>query len=93
MRFERYGKILPTVSFRKTHAPQYYGKITPQIARQHISATEMSGDNHVVWYDLTNGVMWAAFAAPHGAGGPTQAYWRQYVEIDSVSAFAEAPPS
>ena len=53
----------------------------------------MSGDNHVVWYDLTNGVMWAAFAAPHGAGGPVQAYWRQYVEIDTVSAFAEAPPS
>lgn len=29
----------------------------------------MTGDNHVVWYDLTNGVMWAAFAAPVGTGG------------------------
>jgi hypothetical protein len=72
---------------------KHYGKITPLIARQQISAVEMSGDNHLVWYDLTNGKMWAAFAGPHGSGGPAEAYWREYLEIDTVAAFAEAPPS
>jgi isopenicillin-N N-acyltransferase like protein len=70
---------------------KYYGQITPQIARQNISAVEMSGDNHLVWYDLTNGVFWAAFAAPNGADGPREAYWRQYLEVD-MSIFSETKP-
>lgn len=51
--------ICPT--FNKVLGDQirkYYGKITPEIARQNISAVEMSGDNLLAWYDLTNGVMW-----------------------------------
>ena len=72
---------------------KYYGKITPLIARQQISAVEMSGDNHVVWYDLTNGMFWAAFAGPHGSGGPSQAYWRQYIQVDAATAFAEQKPT
>jgi hypothetical protein len=39
---------------------KYYGKITPEIARQYISAVEMSGDNLLSWYDLTNGIMWVS---------------------------------
>ncbi len=72
---------------------KYYGQITPQVARQNISAVEMSGDNHLVWYDLTNQVLWAAFAAPPGADGPVEAYWRQYVEVDLRAVFAEPRPS
>lgn len=71
---------------------KYYGQITPLIARQNISAVEMSGDNHLAWYDLTNGIVWAAFAAPNGVGGPVEAYWRQYVEIDTNSVFTEPQP-
>ena len=71
---------------------KYYGKITPQIARQYITAVTMSGDNHVVWYDLSNGIMWASFAAPVGAGGQKESYWRQFLEIDTTKAFAETRP-
>lgn len=70
---------------------KYYGNITPEIARQNISAVEMSGDNHLVWYDLTNGVFWAAFAGPNGGDGPVEAYWRQYLEVD-MSIFQETKP-
>lgn len=69
---------------------KYYGQVTPQVARQNISAVEMSGDNHLVWYDLANSRFWAAFAAPPGVGGPTEAYWRQYVQVDG-SVFTEPP--
>lgn len=71
---------------------KYYGKITPLIARQNITSVEMSGDNHLVWYDLTNGVMWAAFAAPRTSGGPQEAYWREYLEINVTQVLSEPQP-
>jgi hypothetical protein len=68
---------------------KYHGKITPQIAMQQITAVTMTGDNHVVWYDLTNAQLWVAFAAPFGAGGQAQSYWRQFLQVDVLASVAE----
>ncbi len=67
---------------------KYYGSITPLVARQQISAVEMSGSNHIVWYDLTHGVMWAAFAAPRTSGGLKEAYFREYLELNVTKLLA-----
>jgi len=67
---------------------QYYGKITPELAIKYISAVEMSGDNHIAFYDLTNMQLYVSFAAPHGVGGNENAYARQYTKWDARNLFA-----
>jgi len=71
---------------------KYHGKITPEIAIQYITAVEMSGDNHLAFYDLTNMNMYVAFAAPHAGKGPVAAYDRQFTQIDVSKLFAEPHP-
>jgi len=68
---------------------QYYGKITPELAIQSISAVELSGDNHLAFYDLTNMVFFVSFAAPHNVGGAPQAYARQFCKFDAKAILAQ----
>eukprot|EP01127_Copromyxa_protea_P021124 TRINITY_DN7179_c0_g1_i1.p1 TRINITY_DN7179_c0_g1~~TRINITY_DN7179_c0_g1_i1.p1 ORF type:complete len:445 (-),score=71.80 TRINITY_DN7179_c0_g1_i1:193-1527(-) len=42
---------------------QYHGKITPEIAIKYVTSIEMSGDNHIAFYDLTGMKFYVSFAA------------------------------
>jgi len=72
---------------------KYYGEITPQIAIQYLTAVEMSGDNHIVYYDLTNSLFYVSFGAPFACGGPAAGYARQFSVLDANVLFAVPPPS
>ena len=72
---------------------QFHGQLTPELMIRNVSAVEQSGDNHVAIYDLTNQFLYASFAAPHDVGGPSQAYARQYVKLNTAALFAEPQPS
>jgi len=68
---------------------KYYGKITPEVAMQYISAVEQSGDNHIAFYDLTDMELFVSFAAPHTVGGPVPAYDRQYTKWNVTALLDE----
>jgi len=68
---------------------QYYGKITPELALQYITAVEMSGDNHLAIYDLTSMKIFVSFAAPHSGGGPPEAYARQFCKFDAKGLLSQ----
>lgn len=65
--------------------------ISIQSGISEISGVEMSGNNHLAWYDLTNMQLYVAFAAPHNVSGPVEAYARQYSHFDVRSLFAQKP--
>eukprot|EP00163_Fabomonas_tropica_P005812 TRINITY_DN15443_c0_g1_i2.p1 TRINITY_DN15443_c0_g1~~TRINITY_DN15443_c0_g1_i2.p1 ORF type:complete len:491 (+),score=120.25 TRINITY_DN15443_c0_g1_i2:84-1556(+) len=69
-----------------------YGQISPTTGAQHVSATEMSGDNHLAYYDLTAMQIMVSFASPHNVGGPAEAYARQYASFDAKALLAVTPP-
>jgi len=71
---------------------KYYGKITPELGIQYLTAVEQSGDSHLAYYDLTNLGLYVSFAAPHGVGGPAEAYARQFVKFDAKQLFSEPKP-
>jgi len=71
---------------------KYYGKLNAQVAMQYISSVQMSGDNHLAFYDLTNLQLYVSFAAPHAVGGKPEAYNRQYTHFDAKSLFNEPHP-
>eukprot|EP01130_Rhizamoeba_saxonica_P006964 TRINITY_DN2789_c0_g1_i1.p1 TRINITY_DN2789_c0_g1~~TRINITY_DN2789_c0_g1_i1.p1 ORF type:complete len:362 (-),score=95.95 TRINITY_DN2789_c0_g1_i1:42-1127(-) len=71
---------------------QHYGKITPEVAIKYITSVEMSGDNHLSFYDLTNQIFYVSFAAPHNVGGNPAAYARQFTVFDAEQLFAEEKP-
>lgn len=71
----------------------HYGSITPEIAIQNITAIEMSGDNHLAFYDLTEMTFWASFAAAKTVGGPVAAYDRQFVKYNAWDLFNEKQPN
>jgi len=62
---------------------QWYGKITPEIAIKYLTAVEMSGDNHLAFYDLTQMRFYVSFAAPRGVTGEVAAYARQFAKFDA----------
>jgi len=64
---------------------QWYGKITPEVAIKDLTAVEMSGDNHLAFYDLTGMQLWVAFAAPFNVGGNVPAYARQFTKFDATA--------
>jgi len=72
---------------------QYYGKITPEIAISYFTAVEQSGDNHLAYYDFTNGFLYVAFAAPFNVGGPVGAYARQFTKFNITTFWNEKPPT
>jgi len=71
---------------------KYYGKLTPEIAIKYTTSVEKSGDNHLAFYDLTNMVMYVAFAAQHNVGGKVEAYNRQFTKFDVKKLFNEPKP-
>jgi len=86
--------ICPTVNLALgTLLQQEYGTISLDSGARNVTAREMSGDNHVAWYDLTNMVFDVAFAAPHWTGGSPNAYARQFTRVDALALFAEQPPA
>lgn len=70
---------------------KYYGQITPEIAIKYLTAVEMSGDNHLIYYDLTNMNVYVSFAAPFNVSGPAAAYARQFTRLNATALFAETP--
>jgi len=62
---------------------EWYGKITPEIAIKYLTAVEMSGDNHLAFYDLTAMKFYVAFAAPFGVTGKKEAFARQFTKFDA----------
>jgi len=62
---------------------QYYGQITPELAIKSLTAVEMSGDNHLAFYDLTGMKFWVSFAAPRNVTGNPDAYARQFTKFDA----------
>jgi hypothetical protein len=75
---------------------KYNGKLTPELALRYISPVELSGDNHLAWYDLTNMNVFVSFAASHAvapSGPSAAAYNRQFTKLDLTKLFAEPPPS
>jgi len=69
-----------------THA---YGKITPELAIQNITAIEQSGNLFLTYYDLGNNVMYASFAASHNeTTGSPNAFDRTFVQLDMTDIFA-----
>jgi len=72
---------------------KYYGQITGPLAAQQFTSIEGSGSNHLAYYDLTNLVVWVAFAAPHNGGGPANAYQRQFTQLNAKALFAVQRPN
>eukprot|EP01091_Cochliopodium_minus_P006819 TRINITY_DN16797_c0_g1_i1.p1 TRINITY_DN16797_c0_g1~~TRINITY_DN16797_c0_g1_i1.p1 ORF type:complete len:455 (-),score=96.14 TRINITY_DN16797_c0_g1_i1:41-1366(-) len=68
---------------------KYYGKLTPQVGIQYLTAVEKSGSNHAAYYDLTNLHIYVSFAANHTVGGYLDAYDRQFTFLDLNKIFAE----
>jgi len=72
-----------------TQIKKFYGKITPEIAIRYLTAVEMSGDNHIAFYDLTDGEFYVSFAAQFDVGGPTGGYARQFTKFNATALFKE----
>jgi len=72
---------------------KFYGQFTPEVAIKNIGSVELSGDNHIAFYDLTNLQLYVSYAAPNGHPEPSAAYSRQFTHIDLPSLFAEKPPT
>jgi isopenicillin-N N-acyltransferase-like protein len=72
---------------------KYYGQITPEIAIKYFTSVEMSGDNHLAYYDLTNNEFWVSFAAKFSNGGPVAAYARQFTHFKANDLFNEPKPN
>jgi len=72
---------------------KYYGKITPQIAISYLTAIEMSGDNHLAFYDLPHSQIYVSFAKPTYINGPENGYDRQFTQFNLIELFNEAPPN
>ena len=68
---------------------KYYGKITPEIAIKYLTSVEMSGDNHLAFYDLTKMKFYVAFAAPRGVTGNKAAFARQFAKFDASLLLAK----
>jgi len=68
---------------------KYYGTITPEIAIKYLTAVEMSGDNHLAFYDLVGMKFYVSFAAPRGVTGSSDAYARQFTKFDASSLLSE----
>jgi len=67
---------------------KYYGKLTPQVGIQYLTAVERSGSNHAAYYDLTNLHLYVSFAASHTTGGFLDAFDRQFTFLDLNKVFA-----
>jgi len=76
-----------------TQIQKNFGKITPEVAIKDITAPEMSGDNHLAYYDLTHMMIYVSFAASHTDGGNPNAYARQFTVFDANALFDVAPPT
>jgi len=72
---------------------KYYGQITPELAIKYLTSIEMSGDDHLAYYDLPNGQMYISFAKQSFYDGPENAYARQFTRFNLDELFQEAPPS
>jgi len=72
---------------------KYYGNISAATAIEEFGSVEGSGSNHLAYYDLTNLVVWVAFAAQHGVNGPVQGYSRQFTRLDAKALFAVQRPN
>jgi len=72
---------------------KYYGQITPEIAIRYLTAIEMSGDDHLAFYDLPNAQVYISFAKQTWYDGPVNAYERQFTRFNLNDFWAEAPPS
>eukprot|EP01092_Planopodium_desertum_P004115 TRINITY_DN18146_c1_g2_i2.p1 TRINITY_DN18146_c1_g2~~TRINITY_DN18146_c1_g2_i2.p1 ORF type:complete len:149 (-),score=24.65 TRINITY_DN18146_c1_g2_i2:47-493(-) len=86
--------LCPSFNFvLSTQIKKYYGQITPEIAIQYLTAVEMSGDNHIVYYDLTNSLFYVSFGAPFSSGGPVAGYARQFTKLNATALFQVPPPT
>jgi len=72
---------------------KYYGQITPELAIKYLMAVELSGDNHLAVYDLTQMLFWVSFAAPNGVTGSVNAFDRQFVKFNATKLLRETAPS
>ena len=72
---------------------KYYGNITVPLFIANFASIVGTGDNHLAWYDLTNQIMYAAFAAPNGVGGPDSGFDRQFTSFDLNKLFAVPIPT
>jgi isopenicillin-N N-acyltransferase like protein len=70
-----------------------HGQLTPELAIQLVPSVEMSGSNHVAFYDLVGMNLWFSFAAPHNVGGPVNAYDRQFTHVNVWRLFNESQPA
>ena len=98
-----YSTIVPLVrlpslpscghSVNLSSMPLPLSQITPEVAIKDITAPEMSGDNHLAYYDLTHMMIYVSFAASHTDGGNPNAYARQFTVFDANALFDVAPPT
>jgi len=71
-----------------------YGKITPQLAIQNITAIEQSGNLFLTYYDLGNNVMYMSFAASHNETvGSPNAFDRTFAQINMADVWNVAAPT
>lgn len=72
---------------------KFYGNITVENMVANFASIVGTGDNHLAWYDLTNQVLYASFAAPFGVGGPQSAFDRQFTSFDLGLLFSAVLPA
>jgi len=72
---------------------QFHGQLTPEVAIKNLASVEESGSNHIAYYDLTNLVLYVAFASPAGAPGPAKGCARQFTKFNATLLFNEQPPT
>jgi len=68
---------------------KYYGQITPEIAIKYLTSIEMSGDNHLAYYNLNDMIIYVSFAAPNSVTGPSGAYARQFTMLNATALMTE----
>jgi len=76
-----------------TQIQKNYGNLNPAVALSQLTPVEGSGSNHLAYYDLTNLIVYVAFAAPHNGNGPADGYARQFTMLDAGKLFSMPRPS
>jgi len=71
----------------------FKGQLTPEVAIKNLCSVEKSGSNHIAYYDLTNLILYLAFAGPEGTAEPSEGYARQFTKLNVTLLFNEKPPT
>ena len=71
---------------------KFHGKLTPENTISDVVSYVGTGDLHIAIYDNKASMMYVATARKDGAGGPLNAYQRQFTRLNMTRLFEEERP-